>query len=57
MDCKIISSYQNTVACDFAVLCKFYNTFNLIENTHASHKSFSQLATGDIHAVSLYGLD
>ena len=34
-----IVSYYNTVACDFAVLCQFYNTFNLTENTHVSHKS------------------
>ena len=38
---KIVSYYYNTAACDITVLYKFYNTFNLIENTHPIYESFS----------------
>ena len=53
---KVITVYiklfllEHIDTCYFAI---FYNTFNLIENAHV----INHLATGDIQAVGLYGLE
>ena len=38
---KVIIDYIKIISYLISCIAKFYNTLNLTENTHVSHKSFS----------------